>query len=178
MVIVTSLGEEDDRQRGIDAGADAYIVKRSFDQHDLLETVERLVGPMSDRRPRAGGSSSARTPGPTRPALARLLEREREIEVVGVCATAEEAIARLSQSLKPDLVTMDLELPGMSGVEAIEQIMSAQPVPILVLSAHVEQRLADRRSPPSPPARSTRCPRTASTSATPTARGRRPSAGA
>ena len=35
---------EDDRQRGIEAGADAYMVKRSFDQHDLLETVERLVG--------------------------------------------------------------------------------------------------------------------------------------
>jgi two-component system chemotaxis sensor kinase CheA len=44
VVIVSSLGEEDDRKRGIDAGADAYIEKRSFDQHDLLETVERLVG--------------------------------------------------------------------------------------------------------------------------------------
>ena len=44
VVIVTSLDEEDERKRGIDAGADAYMVKRSFDQHDLLETVERLVG--------------------------------------------------------------------------------------------------------------------------------------
>jgi two-component system chemotaxis sensor kinase CheA len=43
VVILTSLGEED-RNRAIDAGADAYIVKRSFDQHHLLETVERLVG--------------------------------------------------------------------------------------------------------------------------------------
>ena len=44
VVIVTSLGDDDDRRRGIDAGADAYMVKRKFDQHDLLETVERLVG--------------------------------------------------------------------------------------------------------------------------------------
>ncbi len=44
VVIVTSLGDDEHRQRGIDAGADAYIVKQSFDQHDLLETVERLVG--------------------------------------------------------------------------------------------------------------------------------------
>jgi two-component system chemotaxis sensor kinase CheA len=44
VVIVTSLGEADDRRRGIDAGADAYIVKNRFDQHDLLEIVERLVG--------------------------------------------------------------------------------------------------------------------------------------
>jgi two-component system chemotaxis sensor kinase CheA len=43
VVILTSLGEEDVRRRGIDAGADAYIVKRSFDQRDLLKTVERLV---------------------------------------------------------------------------------------------------------------------------------------
>jgi two-component system, chemotaxis family, sensor kinase CheA len=44
VVIVTSLAEDDDRRRGIEAGADAYMVKRQFDQHDLLETVERLVG--------------------------------------------------------------------------------------------------------------------------------------
>jgi two-component system chemotaxis sensor kinase CheA len=44
VVIVTSLGDDEHRQRGIDAGADAYMVKQSFDQHDLLETVERLVG--------------------------------------------------------------------------------------------------------------------------------------
>ena len=71
--------------------------------------------------------------------LTRVLERDHELEVVAVCATAEEAIARLP-TLRPDLVTMDLELPGMSGVEAIEQIMSAFPVPILVLSGHVQHR--------------------------------------
>lgn len=71
--------------------------------------------------------------------LSRLLERDREIDVVGVCETAEQAIARLP-TLKPDLVTMDLELPGMSGADAIEQIMSVLPVPILVLSGHVERR--------------------------------------
>jgi two-component system chemotaxis response regulator CheB len=71
--------------------------------------------------------------------LSRLLERDREIRVVGVCETAEQAMARLP-ALEPDLVTMDLELPGMSGVEAIEQIMSVLPIPILVLSGHVERR--------------------------------------
>jgi two-component system chemotaxis sensor kinase CheA len=44
VVVVTSRGEEDDRRRGMDAGADAYMVKRGFDQHLLLETVERLIG--------------------------------------------------------------------------------------------------------------------------------------
>jgi two-component system chemotaxis sensor kinase CheA len=44
VVVVTSRGDEEDRQRGIDAGADAYMVKRGFDQQVLLGTVERLVG--------------------------------------------------------------------------------------------------------------------------------------
>jgi two-component system, chemotaxis family, sensor kinase CheA len=44
VVIVTSLGSDDDRQAGVEAGADAYMVKSSFDQHALLDTVERLVG--------------------------------------------------------------------------------------------------------------------------------------
>jgi two-component system chemotaxis sensor kinase CheA len=45
VIVVTSRGDERDRQRGIEAGADAYMVKHGFDQQVLLETVERLVGP-------------------------------------------------------------------------------------------------------------------------------------
>jgi two-component system, chemotaxis family, sensor kinase CheA len=44
VVIVTSRGSADERRRGMEAGADAYVAKQSFDQHDLLATVERLVG--------------------------------------------------------------------------------------------------------------------------------------
>jgi len=44
VVIVTSQGGDDDRRRGIEEGADAYIVKEEFDQQALLETIGRLVG--------------------------------------------------------------------------------------------------------------------------------------
>jgi two-component system, chemotaxis family, sensor kinase CheA len=44
VIIVTSRGSDEDRKRGAEAGADAYIVKDEFDQQALLETVERLVG--------------------------------------------------------------------------------------------------------------------------------------
>ena len=44
IVIVTSRGSEEDQVSGIEAGADAYMAKRSFDQQALLATVERLVG--------------------------------------------------------------------------------------------------------------------------------------
>lgn len=42
VVLVTALGSREDRERGIDAGANAYIVKGSFDQSNLLETVQRF----------------------------------------------------------------------------------------------------------------------------------------
>lgn len=43
VVLVTSLDSREDRERGIDAGANAYIVKSSFDQSNLLETVRRMI---------------------------------------------------------------------------------------------------------------------------------------
>lgn len=44
IVIVTALGDDEQRRRGLEAGADAYIVKSGFDQRALVETVESLVG--------------------------------------------------------------------------------------------------------------------------------------
>jgi two-component system chemotaxis sensor kinase CheA len=43
VVLVTALETREDRERGIEVGADAYIVKSSFDQSDLLEVIARLV---------------------------------------------------------------------------------------------------------------------------------------
>lgn len=43
VVLVTALDSRDDRERGIDAGANAYIVKSSFDQSNLLDVVKRLI---------------------------------------------------------------------------------------------------------------------------------------
>ena len=44
IIIVTSREKEEDKRRGIMVGADAYIVKGAFDQSNLLETVQNLVG--------------------------------------------------------------------------------------------------------------------------------------
>jgi two-component system chemotaxis response regulator CheB len=67
-------------------------------------------------------------------ALQRLLEHDGDITVAGVVGTGEQAIAALPR-LDPSIVTMDLELPGMSGLEAIEQIMGSRPVPICTVSS-------------------------------------------
>ena len=43
MILVTSLESREDRERGLIAGANAYIFKRGFDQAELLKTVQQLV---------------------------------------------------------------------------------------------------------------------------------------
>jgi two-component system, chemotaxis family, protein-glutamate methylesterase/glutaminase len=68
--------------------------------------------------------------------LRRVLEYDGDITVAATCGTAEEAIAALPR-VRPDLVTMDIELPGMDGLAATEEIMGSRPVPVLVLSARL-----------------------------------------
>jgi CheY-like chemotaxis protein len=44
VVVVTSLDRGEDRLRGLRAGADAYLIKSSFDQRVLIDTIETLLG--------------------------------------------------------------------------------------------------------------------------------------
>ena len=68
--------------------------------------------------------------------LREVLEADRDIAVVGQAGDRVEAVA-LVKRLRPDVVTMDLGLPGQGGLGAIEQIMAEVPTPVLVLSARV-----------------------------------------
>lgn len=71
-----------------------------------------------------------------RAGLAALLANERDMEVVGAAANGAEAIA-LYNALGPDVVLMDLRMPGIDGVAAIRQIVSAHPgAHILALTSY------------------------------------------
>lgn len=54
-------------------------------------------------------------------ALASLLDLEEDMQVVGKAGNGEEAV-RLVETLKPDICIMDIEMPGMSGLEAAERL--------------------------------------------------------
>jgi two-component system chemotaxis response regulator CheB len=71
-----------------------------------------------------------------REVLKDVLESDADIRVVGMAATGKEAV-ELTARLKPDVVTMDLVMPGMDGMEATERIMARNPTPILFLSAFI-----------------------------------------
>jgi two-component system chemotaxis response regulator CheB len=68
--------------------------------------------------------------------LVDVLEAERDIDVVGQAGDPAGAVA-LVRRLRPDVVTMDLGMPGEGGLGAIERIMADVATPILVLSARV-----------------------------------------
>jgi two-component system chemotaxis response regulator CheB len=65
------------------------------------------------------------------------VEADPGFTVVGEARNGKEAVALVAR-LRPSAVLMDLDLPLMSGIEAIERIMAASPTPILVYSAHVD----------------------------------------
>ena len=74
-----------------------------------------------------------------REALVTALEDETSLEVVGEASNGIEAI-KLAESLKPDVILMDLLMPGMDGLEAIGKLMEVQPeARILVVTSLEDQ---------------------------------------
>lgn len=63
-----------------------------------------------------------------------MLSRHPEIEVIGVARDGEEALEMVAR-LKPDVVTCDLVMPRLDGVEFVRRQMALSPVPILILTA-------------------------------------------
>jgi two-component system response regulator NreC len=74
-----------------------------------------------------------------RAGLRALLDAEEDMEVVGEASTGEEGVER-AEKLTPDLVVMDLSMPGMGGLEATRQIAALQKgIKTLVLTMHAEE---------------------------------------
>src|SRR5438552_1906816 len=66
--------------------------------------------------------------------IADALKRDPELEVIGTAENGSEAVKR-AQELKPSVITMDVDMPVMDGLTAVEMIMADNPTPILVLTA-------------------------------------------
>lgn len=73
--------------------------------------------------------------------IGEILAGAGDIEVIGEAGNGREGVA-LAAALKPDLITMDIEMPVMGGFEAIERIIAARPTPILVVTAQTGIRTA------------------------------------
>lgn len=66
--------------------------------------------------------------------LKQIISQHPGLEVVGVASNGQQGVS-LASSLKPDVITMDFEMPVMDGVTAVRTIMAERPVPILMFSS-------------------------------------------
>ena len=74
---------------------------------------------------------------PVREMLEYIIGADARLEVAASVGSAEEALRRLD-TVSPDVISMDIRLPGMNGFEATQRIMAEKPTPIVVVSASVE----------------------------------------
>ncbi len=79
-----------------------------------------------------------------RTGIRRLLEDSKQVEIVGEADCGEDSL-QLAQSLKPDVILMDVNMPGIGGVEACRRILQRNPKQkIIVLTVHNEQTFPKR----------------------------------
>ncbi|WP_419147811.1 protein-glutamate methylesterase/protein-glutamine glutaminase [Pseudoalteromonas 'SMAR'] len=66
--------------------------------------------------------------------VSEILEKDSGIEVIDFAVNGKEAVEKAA-SLRPDVITMDVEMPVLDGISAVKQIMQASPTPILMFSS-------------------------------------------
>jgi len=73
-----------------------------------------------------------------RKAVERMLGPMDDIEVVGFAADGEEGLAK-ARELQPDVVTLDVKMPRLGGLETLERLMAERPVPVLLMSTLTQE---------------------------------------
>jgi len=67
--------------------------------------------------------------------IPQMLAADESIEVVGTAMDGTFCLKKIEE-LKPHVVTLDLEMPGMNGIDTLKEIMRRQPTPVIVVSSH------------------------------------------
>jgi len=67
--------------------------------------------------------------------IPQMLAADHSIEVVGTAMDGSFCLKKIEE-LKPHVVTLDLEMPGMNGIDTLKEIMRRQPLPVIVVSSH------------------------------------------
>ncbi|OIU72208.1 protein-glutamate methylesterase/protein-glutamine glutaminase [Rossellomorea aquimaris] len=70
--------------------------------------------------------------------ISDFISASEEMEVVGIARNGEDALVKI-KNLSPDVITLDVEMPKMNGIEALKKIMSECPVPVVMLSSTTKE---------------------------------------
>ena len=72
-----------------------------------------------------------------RKVLSSICSQSAELEVVGTAPNAMVGLRKI-ESLQPDVITLDVEMPGMDGLTFLEKLMKSDPLPVVMVSAYTE----------------------------------------
>jgi len=73
-----------------------------------------------------------------RTALSRMISSESGLEVVGTASSGSDALGKIP-SLDPDVITLDVEMPGLGGLETLRRIMAQSPHPVIMVTSVTEK---------------------------------------
>ena len=88
-----------------------------------------ITSPMHEARVLVVDDSAA-----MRALFSDILDQAKNVTVVGTARSADDAREQIAE-LKPNVITLDVEMPGMSGIEFLEEIMGNNPMPVVMLSS-------------------------------------------
>ena len=66
--------------------------------------------------------------------MSDLIKSEQDLELVGAASSGAEALSRLD-SFNPDIVTLDIEMPGKDGIDTLRELLQRKPLPVIMVSA-------------------------------------------
>jgi two-component system chemotaxis response regulator CheB len=75
----------------------------------------------------------------SRQAIRKMLETDQGIEVVGISSDGVDAMTK-TLKFKPDLITLDLEMPGMDGFSFLRWLMKKKPIPVIIISSYSDSK--------------------------------------
>lgn len=73
-----------------------------------------------------------------RAAIKKTLDKDGRFEIIGQAKDGKDGVDKV-ESLSPDVVTMDFNMPVMNGAQAVREIMKSKPTPVIMFSAHTKQ---------------------------------------
>ncbi len=164
VVFMTALEDDQDLESCVEAGADDFLTKPVDDT--MVRAKLRLLNRMREvhfavqHRDRISPAPEQRHPGVTTPArgpvtnrsrvlvvddsalmrqvLHEILSTDPGLEVVGTAADAFIAWEKIQQ-LRPDVITLDVEMPRMDGIAFLERLMRLRPMPVVMISSLTEK---------------------------------------
>jgi two-component system chemotaxis response regulator CheB len=79
----------------------------------------------------------------TRQTMKKIIEEDSSLEVAGIAVDGVDAMAKVLR-LRPDLITLDFEMPGMDGFSFLRWLMHERPTPVIMVSSHADSKTVFR----------------------------------